>query len=115
MKPIDEYISKLPSDYQHMVIHLIEVIKRELPEAEVLYKWGIPFMYYKQKPFCYVSPNLKSKYVDLGFVKGYLLLRNQEVLNGSNRKLVKSLRFTCLEAIDNALIIDVLNEAKSLY
>lgn len=114
MRSIDEFIFKLPFEYQSIVIHLLEVIKIELPESVVLYKWGIPFVYYKDKPFCYLLPNMKLKYVDLGFVKGYLLKRNQELLNDRNRKMVKSLRFYSLEAINNNVVIDVLNEAKGL-
>ena len=72
-------------------------------------------MYYKKKPFCYLAPNHKRGFLDIGFARGFQLKRNQETLVDEKRNTVKSLRFFFIEEIDNAVLIDVISEAKMLY
>jgi hypothetical protein len=115
MKLTDEYIYRQPEKYQMILLHLISVFKREIPELELLFKWGIPYFYYRKKPFCYLAPNAKKGFVDAGFAKGFQLKRNQDCLVGEMRNTVKSLRYFSLEDIDNAVLKDVIKEAEALY
>jgi hypothetical protein len=115
MKQTEEYILNQPEKFQSIVLHTIAIVKRLLPDAELLFKYGIPYFYYKKKPFCYLAPNHKKGFVDVGFAKGFLLNRNQEFLIDENRNTVKSLRYFYLETIDNTILEDVINEAKELY
>lgn len=115
MKPTDEYIYRQPEKYQAILLHLISVFEQQIPSLELHLKWGIPYFYYKKKPFCYFAPNHKRGFVDAGFSKGYQLKRNQEVLVGENRNTMKSLRYYDLEKIDNAILIDVIQESLTLY
>lgn len=114
MKPVDEYILRQPEQYQAMILHIIAVVEQELLQSELLFKWGIPYIYYKKKPFCYLAPNHKKGFLDVGFAKGFQLKRNQEILVDENRNTVKSLRFFSIEEIDNMVLIDVIEEAKWL-
>ena len=98
-----------------MILHVISVVEHELGICELLFKWGIPYLYYKKKPFSYLAPNHKKGFLDVGFTKGFELKRNQEVLMDENRNTVKSLRFFSIEEIDNQILIDVVSEAKLLY
>ncbi len=115
MKLTDEYILRQPEKYQAMILHVISVIEQELGNNELLFKWGIPYIYFKKKPFCYLAPNHKKGFLDVGFAKGFELKRNQEVLVDENRNTVKSLRYFSIEDIDNVVLIDVISEAKQLY
>jgi hypothetical protein len=115
MKLTDEYIYRQPEKFKTIVLHLISVFERELPELELLFKWGIPYFYYKKKPFCYLAPNHKKGFVDAGFARGFQLKRNQDCLVDENRNTVKSLRYYNLEDIDNTTLEDVIREAVSLY
>jgi hypothetical protein len=115
MKPTEAYILKQPEKYQAMMLHVISVVEQELDASELLFKWGISYLYYKKKPFCYLAPNNKKGFLDVGFAKGFELKRNQEVLVDENRNTVKSLRYFSIEEIDNAILIDVVSEAKLLY
>jgi hypothetical protein len=115
MKLIDEYIHRQPEKYKFIVLHLISVFERTVPELELLSKWGIPYFYYKKKPFCYLAPNHKKDFVDAGFARGFQLKRNQDYLVGEKRNTVKSLRYYSLEDIDNVILEDVIREAASLY
>ncbi len=115
MKPTEEYILRQPVQYQIMLLHVISVVEKELIESELLFKWGIPYIYYKKKPFCYLAPNHKKRFLDVGFARGFELKRNQETLVDENRNTVKSLRYFSIEEIDNAILIDVISESKLLY
>jgi hypothetical protein len=115
MRFTDEYIFRQPEKYQSIVLHLISVFEREIPELELLFKWGIPYFYYQKQPFCYLAPNHKKGFVDAGFARGFQLIRNQDELVDEKRNTVKSLRYYNLESINNATLVDVIQEAKSLY
>ncbi|HLO74614.1 MAG TPA: DUF1801 domain-containing protein [Flavobacterium sp.] len=115
MKPTEEYILQQPIEYQTMMLHVLTVVKQELPQSEVLFKWGIPYVYYNKKPFCYLAPNQKRSFLDVGFAKGFQLKRNHEKLVDEKRNTVKSLRYFSIEEIDNVILIDVIREAKLLY
>ena len=51
MKPTEAYILRQPEQYQAMMLHVLAVVEQELPHSELLFKWGIPYMYYKKNPF----------------------------------------------------------------
>jgi len=115
MKLTDEYIYRQPDKYQAILLHLISVFKREIPDLEMQFKWGMPYLYYKKRMFCYLIANSKKGFVDAGFARGFQLKRNQELLVDEKRNTVKSLRYYDLEKIDNAVLIDVIQEAVTLY
>jgi len=115
MKITDEYIYRQPEKFRSIILHLISVFEREIPDLVLLFKWGIPYFYYKKKPFCYFAPNIKIGFVDAGFARGFQLVGNQEFLIGEKRNTVKSLRYYNLEDIDNGILVDVIKEAATLY
>lgn len=115
MKPTETYILRQPAQYQVMMLHVLSVVEQELSASELLFKWGIPYVYYKKKPFCYLASNRKKGFLDVGFAKGFQLKRNQDALVDENRNTVKSLRYFSIETIDNTVLIDVISESKLLY
>jgi len=115
MKPTEAYILRQPEKFQAMMLHVISIVEYELDSCELLYKWGIPYFYYKKKPFCYLAPNYKKGFLDVGFARGFQLKSNQHVLVDEKRNTVKSLRYFAIEEIDNKILIDVISEAKLLY
>jgi hypothetical protein len=115
VKPQDVYILNQPENYRDMLLHIISVVEQTIPEVTLEYKWKIPFFYYKKRPFCFLNVSHKKKYVDVAFSKGFQLKDNLNFLMaGDGRTTYKSLRYTSLEEIDNAILIAVLNEAKHL-
>ncbi|HWR94210.1 MAG TPA: DUF1801 domain-containing protein [Flavobacterium sp.] len=115
MKLTDEYIFRQPEKHQTILFYLIDVVNQEIPDATFNFKWGIPYFYYKKKPFCYLAPNHKKDFVDLGFAKGFQLQNHQEFLISENRNTVKSLRYHTLKSIEHQVLIDVIQEAITLY
>ena len=115
MNPAAEYILKQPEPYRSILLHLQMVIEQTIPSLELKYKWKIPFYYYKGKPFCYFNASHKKQYVDVGLVKGKLIKVHTEYLVGEKRKKMVSLRYKSMEEVGNQVLIEVLEEAKSLY
>nr|WP_284653341.1 DUF1801 domain-containing protein [Flavobacterium buctense] len=99
-----------------MLLHIITVVEHTLPEVSLEYKWGIPYFYYKKKPFCYLNASHKHQFVDVGFAKGFQLKNNLEHLIADNgRNTIKSLRYYALDKIENDVLASVIEEAKKLY
>lgn len=115
MRLTDEYIFGQPEKHKFILLHLISVFEREVPELELMFKWGIPYFYFRKKPFCYLASNHKKEFVDAGFAKGFQLSGNQRYLVGDKRNTVKSLRYYSLESINNEILVDVIQEAVKLY
>lgn len=115
MKIVDEYIINQPEHYRSMLLHIVSIVEQELPNSSLLFKWGIPYFYHNKRPFCYLAPNHKKKFLDIGFAKGYQLKKFQDVLIGEKRNTIKSLRYFSLEEIDNDVLKGVIDEAITLY
>ncbi|MCF8322089.1 MAG: DUF1801 domain-containing protein [Flavobacterium sp.] len=115
MKPAENYLFKQPEKYQSILYYLVDVINQTVPSASLEFKWGVPYFYYRNKPFCYLAPNHKKGFVDLGFAKGFQLQNHQDILISENRNTVKSLRYFSLESIEHETLIQVIKEAVSLY
>ena len=45
MKPAEAYIFNQPHLYQSIILHLHQVIQQNVSDTELLFKWGIPYMY----------------------------------------------------------------------
>jgi len=115
VNPAENYILNQPEPYQSILLHLQVIIESALPEVQLLYKYKIPFYYIKKKPFCYLNASHKKQFVDLGFWKGNQIQIHQEHLVTENRKMMVSLRYQQLEDINEAILIEVLKKAASLY
>ncbi|MEM0541043.1 DUF1801 domain-containing protein [Flavobacterium sp. j3] len=115
VKPQDLYILNQPEKYRDILLHVLAVVEQVVPEATLEYKWKIPFFYLDKKPFCYLNASHKKQFVDVAFMKGFELKENQQHLVADNgRSMVKSLRYSNLEEIDNEILISVLKEASKL-
>ncbi|WP_299224855.1 DUF1801 domain-containing protein [uncultured Psychroserpens sp.] len=110
MKPAEAYILSQPEPYKSILLHLQMLIEFTLPEAELKYKWRVPFYYIGKRPICYL--NHTKDYVDVGFWHSAHLTKYTEYLKADNRKVVRSLRYRTLETIDDKVFIFILKEAE---
>jgi hypothetical protein len=115
MKPAEEYILNQPEHYRSIIFNLQIIIENQIPDLELLYKWKIPFYYYKGKPFCFLNVSHKKKFVDLGIVKGFEIKIHKEHLISENRSIMKSLRYYSVEEIDNTVLLEIIQEISELY
>ena len=110
MNPAEHYILSKPEPFRTILIELRQMILAISEDVNESYKWNLPFYDVKKQMFCFL--NFRKTYVDLGIPYGINLTRHQEYLiDGENRKKLRSIRFYTLADINHEVITDVLNEA----
>ncbi|CAI8403456.1 MAG: Uncharacterised protein [Polaribacter sejongensis] len=114
MKPAEEFILNQPEPFKSILLHLQILIESSFIEAELQFKWRLPFYSIDNKPFCYLNPSKKKGFVDVGFWVSAHLTKYNEHLISDGRKVVKSLRYFTLEDINEEILIAVLSEAHQL-
>lgn len=113
MNPAEEYILSRPEPYKTILMHLQILVESTVKNVELRYKWKIPVYYVGKKPICYFNASLKKGFVDVAFWTSADLSKFNDVLITENRKVVKSLRYSSLEEIDDSVIIEILQLVSS--
>ncbi|MCB0398175.1 MAG: DUF1801 domain-containing protein [Winogradskyella sp.] len=108
MNPAEAYILKQEEPYKTILLQLQAIIEAVVPNAELLYKWRIPFYYSKGIPICFL--NQSKDYVDLAFWHFDKLEKYTEQFVDANRKSIRSLRFKSVEDINDEVIVYVLEK-----
>ncbi|MGB5554778.1 MAG: DUF1801 domain-containing protein [Flavobacteriaceae bacterium] len=111
MNPAENYILNQPEPFRSILLHLQVVIESTIQNVDLKYKWRLPCYYYGKSPICYLNVSLKKGFVDIGFWNSAHLTQHLDKMVVENRKVVKSLRYTSLEAIDDTVLIEVLQDA----
>ena len=109
MNPAEDYILGQSEPFRGMLLHIQSVIAYSVPEAELKFKYRIPFYYIDKKPFCYL--NQSKDYVDVGFWNAAHLTVHLERMTTAGRKVMRSLRYTSLAEINDEILIAVLKDA----
>ena len=113
MNPAEASILEKSEPFRSILLQLQIIIEKTVPNAVLLYKWGIPYYYLNgKKPLVYMHTT--KQYVDVGFSKGFALQLHQDKLIAKNRNTVKSLRYYSPEDIEQEVLIDLLMELKEL-
>ena len=95
-----EYIEELPGPYLQIARELHLMIMGCCDDMKLDYKWRLPFYTLNGKMFCFL--NFRKDYLDLGLMNGIHLDDHFcKLVDGENRKRLRSLRFTSLEDIEN--------------
>lgn len=112
MNPAENFILNKSEPYRSMLLHLQMVIEHTIPEAELKFKWKVPFYYVGKRPVCYL--NQSKDYVDVGFWNAAHLTVNVEHLTTAGRKMMKSMRYKSLEEINDQILIEILQNAHQI-
>ena len=111
MKPAEAYILNQEEPFKSILLHLQVIIEQNFPNADLQFKWKIPFYILNGKPFCYLNPSKKKKYVDVGFYSNHIFEKYNDKVISEGRKVVKSLRYFSIEDIDSIILVYILAEA----
>ena len=114
MNPAEAYILNQPEPFRSMLLYLQVIVENTLPEADLKYKYKIPFYYVDGTPCCYLNVPKNKKFVDVGFWNAAHLTVNLKYMTSAKRKVTKSLRYTSLEEINDIILIEVLQDAYSV-
>jgi len=108
MNPAETYILKQEEPYKSILLQLQAIIEAVLPNAELLYKWQIPFYYNNGIPICFL--NQSKDYVDFAFWHFEKLEKYTEHFIDANRKSIRSIRLRSVEDINDEVIVYVLKK-----
>lgn len=111
MNPAENYILNQTEAFRNILLHLQSVIVRSIPEAQLKFKWKLPCYYVNDSPFCYMNVSVKKGYVDLGFWRSAHLTKHADKMTMDGRKMIKSLRYTSLDEIDDTILTEILQAA----
>ncbi|PQV48215.1 uncharacterized protein DUF1801 [Jejuia pallidilutea] len=108
MNPAEAYILKQQEPYKTILLQLQAIIEAVVPDCELLYKWRIPFFYSNGIPICFL--NQSKDYVDLAFWHFEHMEHYTEYFVDANRKSIRSLRYKCVEDINDEVVVYVLKK-----
>ncbi|MFP4845448.1 DUF1801 domain-containing protein [Winogradskyella sp. PE311] len=108
MNPAELYILNQSEPYKSILLQLQAIIVAIAPDAELLYKWKIPFYYYNGIPLCYL--NQTKDYVDLAFWHFDKMEEFTEYFTDANRKSIRSLRYKSTDDIRDEVVVYVLQK-----
>ena len=108
MKPAEAYILNQKEPYRSILLQLQSIIEAVAPNAQLLYKWRIPFYYCNNIPLCFL--NQSKDYVDLGFWHFEKMDQYTNYFVDTNRKSVRSLRYKLVEDINEDAIVYVIQK-----
>ncbi|WP_291864779.1 DUF1801 domain-containing protein [Maribacter sp.] len=109
MNPAENYILQQTEPFRSILLHVQMIIEHTISDVELKYKYKVPFYYVNGRPFCYL--NKSKNYVDIGFWNGGHLTVHTELMVTAGRKVMKSLRYTTLEEIQDTILKEVLLDA----
>lgn len=109
MNPAENFILTKPEPFRSILLHLQLVIEQTIPDADLKFKWKVPFYYVGNRPICYL--NQSKDYVDVGFSNASNLTVNLEHLTSAGRKMMKSMRYRTIEEIDHKILVEILQNA----
>ena len=108
MNPAEAYILKQNEPYKTILLQLQSIVEAIIPNYELLYKWGIPFYYSNAIPICFL--NQSKDYVDLAFWHYNKMEKFTEHFVDANRKSIRSLRYRCVEDINDEVVVYVIQK-----
>lgn len=108
MTTIEAYTLELPEN-QRRITQRLHGLLMSLPMVKTKISYKIPF-YYRRKWFCYLNP-IKNDGVELCFLRGNELSNEQGVLEITDRKMVRGVKFYSADSIDEKILFEVINEA----
>ncbi len=114
MNPAENYILNQAEPFRSILLHLQAVIECIIPEAQLKFKWKLPCYYIDDSPFCYMNVPAKKGYVDLGFWRSAHLTAHADKMTIDGRKVIKSLRYTSLTALDETVLKEILQDAYAI-
>lgn len=111
--PIENFFIQTTSPNREVFLSLRYTILENDSNFTEHWKYGLPFYYYKNKPFAYFHTNKHNGFPYLGITKGneiqhYLLFQG-------NRKKMKVLELNPNEDLPHEEIITLIEELKRLY
>ena len=111
--PITEFYDALEEPNQSVFLALRRIILDFDSDITEHFKWGLPFFCYQKKNFCYLWKDKKTQQPYLALYNGNKMTHTE--LISEDRKLIKILPISVQSDLPYETIIEILEEAKSLF
>ncbi|NIJ45703.1 hypothetical protein FHR24_002171 [Wenyingzhuangia heitensis] len=113
MNEVEHFFDALEEPNKSVFLFIKNFITQNYSNITLYKKWGLPYLYYKEKPLCYIWKDKKTNEPYLSFAKGSKM--NHPALIQGDRKIFKILPINPNKDIDVDLITEILEEALKLY
>jgi hypothetical protein len=113
MKPLDDFFLKHDDLIKECLLALKTIILQHDEALSSVWKYGMPFFYYKEKMFCYLWIHKKSKQPYIGIVEGKRL--EHSALISEKRSRIKIILIDPNEDLPLNTINEILAQAIRLY
>lgn len=110
---VDQYFIKQSENNQEVLIFLRKFILNHDMEFSEHWKYGMPFYYYRNKPFCYFHRNKKNGNPYMGLVRAKDI--KHPLLERGNRKKMQILELDPMEDLPIDALREIFMYLKSLY
>ncbi len=110
---IDQYFINQPQQNQEVLIFLRQFILNNDSQFSEHWKYGTPFYYFKNKPFCYFHHNKKNGHPYIGLVRAMDF--EHPLLERGNRKKMQVLELDPKKDLPLEDLLGIFMELKSLY
>ncbi|MFC2109859.1 DUF1801 domain-containing protein [Bacteroidota bacterium] len=113
LKDLDTFYDKLPEPNKGCFLAIRTLLLAYNKEIEELKKYGLPFFYYKKKPFCYLWKDKKTQIPYIGIAKGFLI-EHPSLVKG-DRTRIKIFTVHPNHDIDKETLYEILDLVKIHY
>lgn len=113
MRPIDHFYLDKEEPVKSCLQALRSIVSNYNSEISEHWKYGLPFFYFKNKPFCYLWIDKKSGQPYIGIVKGIFI--DHPLLDQGNRKKMKIMNIDSNKDLPLEVIYEVFDEAAVFY
>lgn len=108
---VEDYILSQDENTRQLIFLLRDIILSTSTEITERLSFNCPFYHYKGM-LCYISIEKKTVYI--GFCRGVALQHKYPTLTIKNRKLIASISYKNMEAVDVEVIQDILRDSMKL-
>jgi hypothetical protein len=113
MKPVDYFYLDKEEPVKSCLQALRSIILKYSDNISEHWKYGLPFFYFKNKPFAYLWIDKKTLQPYIGVVKGLFI--DHQFLDQGDRKKMKVMNIDPNTDIPVEVIHEIFNEAIILY
>jgi hypothetical protein len=113
IKPVDQFYLNKEEPARSCLQALRSIFFGYHNDLTEHWKYGLPFFYYKKKPFAYLWIDKKTLYPYIGVVKGIFI--EHPMLDQGNRKKMKVIPIDPNADIPVEVIYEIFDEAVALY
>ena len=113
MKPVDHFYLNKEEPIKSCLQALRSIIFGYSNDITEHFKYGLPFFYFKNKPFCYLWIDKKTSHPYIGIVKGIFI--DHPMLDQGNRKKIKVMNIDPNADIPVEIIHEIFDEAVTFY